>query len=337
MTAQHVWLFYALAALATALFLAGVAAHVRVWRRCAASSQLPFSGEALKGMILDAILGRRLFHGERAAGLMHLFIFWGFLTLFIGTTVLFIHHYVLSFLSGVPYQIFSLAMEIAGIFLLAGIVWALVRRYVQRVPRLERRIEDGVVPLWLLLLALSGFLVEGARLAGQQPDGTGWAFVGAWLSTLFSASTGEAVYPALWWTHALLSLSFIAVIPFTKLFHILGAPAAIYVQGAAKPAAMGMTDGAGAFDLRDAVFFDGCMRCARCFSVCPSAGAGEPFSPRDFVQAMRRRLVETHSPVGDIRFLNRQDSPIDDQVFWYCTTLKRGSWRWKKGLGSRPF
>jgi len=319
---DHVWLFYALAALATALFLTGVAAHVRVWRQCARSSELSFSGEALKRMLLDALLGRRLFRGNLAAGLMHLFIFWGFLTLFIGTAVLAVHHYVVSFLSGMPYQIFSLAMEIAGVLLVTGIIWALIRRYVQRVPRLERRIEDGVVPLWLLFLALSGFLVEGARLAAHQPDWASWSFAGAWMSSLFSASAGEAMYPFLWWTHALLSLGFIAIIPFTKLFHILGAPAAIYVQEGLTPVPRNMGDGAAQTDLRDAVFFDGCMRCGRCFSVCPSAGAGEPFSPRDFVQAMRRRLWEAHSPVGDIRFLNRDDSPLDENVFWYCTTCR---------------
>ena len=37
-------------------------------------------------------------------------------------------------------------MEVAGLTLLAGVLWALVRRYLQRVPRLERRLEDALVP-----------------------------------------------------------------------------------------------------------------------------------------------------------------------------------------------
>ncbi|MCF8145855.1 MAG: respiratory nitrate reductase subunit gamma [Deltaproteobacteria bacterium] len=319
---DHVWVFYTLAALATILFLAGLGAHVRVWRSSSGSREISFSAEALKRMILDALLGRRLFLGDWPAGLMHLFIFWGFLTLFVGTAILSIHHYAASFLAGTAYLIFSIAMDAAGLLLLAGIIWALIRRYLQRVPRLERRLEDGVVPLWLLMMVVSGFMVEGARLSAQQPEWGAWSFAGWWASSLFTVSTGETVYPSLWWLHTLLSLSFIAVIPFTKLFHILGAPTAIYFQGAAKPAILGMEDGEGGFDLGDAIFFDGCMRCGRCVAACPSAGAGEPFSPRAFVQAMRHRLWREEFPWGDIRFMSRNEDPLADDVFWYCTTCR---------------
>ncbi|VBB46632.1 putative Fe-S oxidoreductase [uncultured Desulfatiglans sp.] len=316
-----VWLFYLLAALATALFLAGMAAHVLVWKKNAGSLKIPFSKEALKRMVLDSFLGRRILHGEPAAGLMHLFIFWGFLSLFIGTTVLAVHHYLVAFLTGTTYLIFSVAMEIAGLMLLAGLLWALVRRYMQRVPRLERRLEDAVVPLWLLVVGLSGFLLEGLRLSYEQPVWGGWSFAGGWAGALFSASASEAAYPAVWWGHTLLSLSLIAVIPFTKLFHVLGAPAAVYFEGIEKPAALDIEE-AGQFDLGDTVFFDACMRCGRCVAVCPSAGAKEPFAPRDFIQAMRRSLWQTHSSFGDVRFLSRGEESDVDKNFWYCTTCR---------------
>ncbi len=319
---DHAWIFYVLAALSTVLFLAGVALHVLVWKKGVKSRGVPFSTDALKKMLLDAFLGRRLIEGDVAAGLMHLLIFWGFLVLFIGTSVLAIHHYGVSFLEGSTYLLFSLAMELAGLMLLSGIVWALIRRYLQRVPRLERRIEDALVPLWLLLMGLSGFILEGLRLSSQQPAWGSWSFVGFFLSSFFSPASAEAFYPACWWIHIFFCLSFIALIPYTKLFHILGAPAGIYFQSAAAPALLGMEDGAGEFDLGDAIFFDGCMRCGRCVAACPSAGAGEPFAPRDFVQAMRHALWQEHSPVGDIRFMSRNEEKLVDENFWYCTTCR---------------
>ncbi len=206
--------------------------------------------------------------------------------------------------------------------LLAGILWALIRRYVQRVPRLERRLEDALVPAWLLLVSLSGFMVEGLRLVSQQPPWGEWSFVGGWMGLLFSPGGAKDIYPYLWWGHALLSLCFIAAIPFTKLFHILGAPAAIYFQGSDKPVVLYVEEGAGKFDLGDSIFFDACMRCGRCVESCPSAGAGEPFAPRDFVQAMRRALWQTHFPLGDIRFLSRDDEIEVDEKLWYCTTCR---------------
>ncbi len=320
---DHVWVFYALATLSTVLFLAGIGAHILVWKKSAKSPlKISFSGDALKKMLLDAFLGRRLLQGDVPAGLMHLLIFWGFLVLFIGTSVLAIHHYVVSFLAGTPYVIFSLIMEVAGLMLLAGIIWALIRRYLQRVPRLERRLEDALVPLWLLLMVISGFLLEALRLSSLQPEWGSWSFVGWWLSGLFSPESARVFYPSCWWIHTLFCLSFIALIPYTKLFHIMGAPAGIYFQGAAKPVVLGMEEGAGEFGLGDAIFFDGCMRCGRCVAACPSAGAGEPFAPRDFVQAMRHALWQEHFPLGDIRFMSRNEETKVDENFWYCTTCR---------------
>ncbi|MBW1910679.1 MAG: 4Fe-4S dicluster domain-containing protein [Deltaproteobacteria bacterium] len=319
---EEVWIFYVLAGLATGLFLAGVAAHIRVWKKNAGSLEIPLSSEALKRTILDTFLGRRVLQGDIAAGIMHLFLFWGFLSLFIGTALLAVHEWLFLFLKGTVYLIFSLAMEVGGLMLLAGIMWALIRRYIQRVPRLERRLEDALVPAWLLLVALSGFILEGLRLASQHPLWGAWSFVGWWMGGLFSVSTAEAFYPYLWWGHTLLSLCFIAVIPFTKLFHILGAPAGIYLQGSPRSTVLAVEEGAGEFDLGDSVFFDACMRCGRCVEVCPSTGAGEPFAPRDFVQAMRHALWQEHFTLGDIRFLSRgEESKVDDWV-WYCTTCR---------------
>jgi len=319
---QDVWIFYVLAGLATGFFLAGVAAHIWVWKKSARSLEIPFSGDALKRTILDAFLGRRVLQGDIAAGIMHLFLFWGFLSLFVGTSLLAVHHYLISFLEGTAYRVFSLAMEVGGLMLLAGVIWALIRRYVQRLPRLERRLEDALVPTWLLLVGISGFMLEGLRLASQQPSWGAWSFAGAWVGGLFSAPAGEAFYPYFWWGHTLLSLSFIAVIPFTKLFHIVGAPASIYFQAFPKSTTLDIEEGAGEFDLGDSVFFDACMRCGRCVEVCPSTGAGEPFAPRDFVQEMRHGLWQEHFPLGDIRFLNRGEESEVDEKFWYCTTCR---------------
>lgn len=319
---ENVWFFYALAALATGIFLAGMVAHICVWKKSARSLEVSFSWEALKRTILDTLLGRRVLLGEIAAGIMHLFLFWGFLSLLIGTAILCVHEWFFPFLKGTIYIVFSLTMEVGGIMFLVGIIWALIRRYIQRVPRLERRLEDALVPVLLLLVALSGFILEGLRLASHHPVWGVWSFVGGWMSAPFSAVTAEALYPYLWWGHVLLSLCFIAVIPFTKLFHIVGSPASIYFQGSGKPVTLDAEEETGEFDLGDSIFFDACMRCGRCVEVCPSAGAGEPFSPRDFVQAMHRDLWQEHSPLGDIRFLSRGEKIEVDDKFWYCTTCR---------------
>lgn len=319
---EDVWIFYVLAGLAIGIFLAGMAAYIWVWKKNAGTLVVHFSRDAFKRTILDTFLGRRVLQGDIAAGMMHLFLFWGFLSLFIGTTLLIIHHYLLPFLVGTPYLVFSLAMEVGGLMLLTGILWALIRRYIQRVTRLERRWEDALLPAWLLLVGLSGFMVEGLRLAFQQPPWGEWSLMGGWMGSLFSPAAAKDLYPYLWWGHALLSLCFIASIPFTKLFHILGAPAGIYLQGSEKPVILDVEEGAAEFDLGDSIFFDACMRCGRCVQACPSTGAGEPFAPRDFIQVIRHVLWQEHFPWGDIRFLSRGEEGEVDEKFWYCTTCR---------------
>lgn len=317
-----VWLFYAFVVLAACLLFMGVFAHVKVWLKSAQKDKIAFSQQALKRTILDTFLGLRVLKGDLPAGIMHAFLFWGFVVLTLGTALLVIHEYVFPFLTGKSHLIFEVAMEIGGLILLAGILWALVRRYLQRVARLERRLEDALVPLWLLIVVLSGFVLEGVRLGSQQPSWAGWSFVGSWMAGFISQSAAESAYPFLWWGHALLSLGFLAIIPFTKLFHIFGAPATYYLyhsEQGPREISLSYEEPEEGVNIADAVFFDACMRCGRCTEKCPSTGAGEPFAPRDFVQASRRAMWKKQSSVGDIRFLTK-DSPLDSQAEWYCTT-----------------
>jgi hypothetical protein len=120
---DHAWMFYILATLATGFFLAGLGAYIRVWRKSGKSPQISFSGDALKKMILDAIMGRRVLQGHVAAGLMHLFIFWGGLIFFVGTCLWAVHHYLAPFLEGYgPSGLFR-DHGVGGLMLLATIIW----------------------------------------------------------------------------------------------------------------------------------------------------------------------------------------------------------------------
>ncbi len=71
---------------------------------------------------------------DSAAGLMHSMIYFGFLVLLGVTTVLEIDHQLpedLKFLQGRTYQAYSFVGDLAGMVFLIGVVWAIVRRYVQ--------------------------------------------------------------------------------------------------------------------------------------------------------------------------------------------------------------
>jgi Fe-S oxidoreductase/nitrate reductase gamma subunit len=327
---QHVWVFYLLAALAVGVFLFGLIIHVSVWIKGIKRQKIPFSWRGISNLFLDGVFGRRIFKGDIAAGTMHILILWGFLGLFVGTVLISVDYWLFHFLSGSVYIWYSTCLEVMGLMLMIGIVWALIRRYLQRVPRLESRIEDLTVVILLFVVVLSGFVVEGIRLAVQRPEWTKWSFGGHWVSLLFTQpQSAQSIYPYLWWVHALLSLGFIAYIPFCKLFHILAAPASIYLENQplqAIPVETRSSDDE-VFSYRDMIFFDACTRCGRCVEVCPSTGAGEPFSPRDFIVWARNNLLMKYHPLNHVTWFKDWISHRDTkkQIFepekiWHCTT-----------------
>lgn len=320
---ENTWLFYLLCAIAMLFFFIGAGSHILVWKNSSKPMSLTGIGHATGKMCLDIFSGRRLLKGDMAAGLMHFAIFWGFFILFVGTCVLSVHHYIVEFLDGGLYLWFSLLMEIGGIMLLTGILWGVSRRYIERVPRLERRLEDAIMPLWFILMVLSGFILEAARLAVFQPQWANWSFLGNWMAGLMPTATSETIYPILWWSHALLCLGFIAVICYSKMFHILGAPASIFFSSASKVAPPSLSDESGLLDVAEATFYDGCMRCGRCVAACPSSGAGEDYAPRDFVQWARTRMWQKQSSTKkDIRLWNRNGYKGGNESLWYCTTCR---------------
>ncbi len=195
---EHAWLFYFLAAVSVGFFLHGVVSRGRIWLRGARDVRLRLSGRGLRSLALDGLLGRRIFRGDLTAGLCHALILWGFLGLVVGTTLDAMDHYVVSFLSGDVYLVFSAYVDASGMMLLVGLAWAAARRYLARVPRLENRAPDLVLLLWLLAAAISGFLVEGLRLAIQQPTWGQWSFAGLAVSGAWPAPPPAAF--AAWWS-----------------------------------------------------------------------------------------------------------------------------------------
>jgi len=107
---------------------------------------------------------------DPAAGLMHSLIYFSFLVLLAVTTILEINHQLpdgLKFLEGGVYQGYSFVADVAGVALVVGCAWALVRRYVQKPYRIriKTKPEHLVGLLTLLFLGVSGFMAEAFRIA----------------------------------------------------------------------------------------------------------------------------------------------------------------------------
>ena len=107
---------------------------------------------------------------DPAAGLMHSMIYFGFLVLLGVTTVLEVDHQLpedLKFLHGHTYQAYAFVGDAAGVVFLGGVVWAIVRRYVQRPYRIriKSKVDHVLASAVFLLIAVTGFAAEMFRIA----------------------------------------------------------------------------------------------------------------------------------------------------------------------------
>jgi len=179
------WLLYGLTPLVVIAFVAGVVWRARKWALGVAEPASPSAIERLKQLIQPRVLVdfiKNAFFQWRLvpdsfSSWMHLTIFWGMVLLFLGTAIATVDQDFLNLpfdwqlLQGNIYRLFELVLDLAGVALLVGLALAAYRRYVVKPERLgpNRR----AVTRWdnfpflgiLAAIAISGFLVEGLRLA----------------------------------------------------------------------------------------------------------------------------------------------------------------------------
>ena len=291
---------------------------------------------------------------DPAAGVMHSFIYFGFLVLFVATVILEIDHQLpddLKFLHGKVYQAYAATADAFGVIFVVGIVWAIGRRYVQRPYRIriKTKPEDAVILGTFLVIGVTGFLVEGFRIAFQgRPSFEAWSFVGYSFARLvdgWSVGTLHDWHQALWITHFAAFVALLVILPTTKLRHMFPSPMNMYLRdtdrpkGAMKPLPNLMEtelDTFGASTVEDFTWkqlfdTDACTICGRCTSVCPAHATGKPLDPREIVLKVGEVMAATGDPpVSPPVGIDPDITVSADSVFeritsaelWACTTCK---------------
>jgi Fe-S oxidoreductase len=338
--------FYALAAVSTAIFAWGVWCRVRKYRTGRAAGRGPTIRAALGSRLRSIGEGASVAEGNRATGVAHFFIFWGFLVAFLATVILTIDTDVVrnvsrliaghedSFFHGTFFIVYTFAVDTLGFAFLLALVYMVVRRGVRRPWRLgysragapaggySRRamVEGDWLFLGLLLAILvTAYVLTGLRILGQHmPWFTvfspfGRVFAEAFSGLGMTARQAVSVHTVMWWVHAGLALSFIAYIPYSKAVHMLvdGVNLVATDRSAtlALPAPAVSHPGyqeISDFTWKELLDLDACTRCGRCHEVCPARAGGAPLSPRDLILDLRQ-WVDTST--GGITLLDRERRP----------------------------
>lgn len=339
-------IFYSLTIIAWAILIFAIYRRAKLWSW--GKGKEPPAGRwwnrlkaFIKYFLIDLLLHRRFFQDIYPA-IIHFSLFLGFFLLLLGTIAGSIDHYVFPFLKDRVYLVVSLILDLAGVILLLGVALAVFRRYIQRPSRLDNRLEDSLALLWLSLMAITGFLIEGARLAIPEPGGgspgSGWMPAGSLASRLFlplNQESKETWHRLLWWFHSglgLIALVYVAL-SFNRLIHILISAANVFLRplgykGALHPVNLDSDQKIGVGEVQDFTWkhlleLDACTRCGRCQDNCPAYTSNKLLSPKKVIQDLKVNwLDKANSSTSKEQEVSRELIPdtIPRQVIWDCTT-----------------
>ncbi len=324
------------------LFL-GLKKRYAMWK---IGQSAPFDFKSLLWQRIGYFIKSGVFHktilrkGEGFPGWMHFFIFWGFLILAIGTALVAIQDdftrlvFDWEYLKGDFYLGFSFILDLAGLFAIIGVLMAMWRRYVTRPQRIDdNKTDDFICLIWILAVLVTGFLVEGGRIAATKPDYEVWSFVGWYTASLYSGldQAGiEIVHRVLWYVHMIISFGLIVYIAYSRLLHIItsslnmmfrgveesprGAIAAIPDFENAEEFGVNAIEG---FTWRQIFDLDACTRCGRCQDRCPAFATEKPLSPKKFIQDLKGEWERTAAGVKNEEGII--DNVIGEETLWSCT------------------
>ncbi len=293
------------------------------------------------------VLGQRKLLQRLGPGLMHAFIFWGFVVLFptIFMALVAIVDREPSLPSGSPLGWlehqgwYALMVDLFAVLVLAGVASALWIRKVQRPARFKGS-HLGEADLILALIAgiaTTMLLWHATQIAlGLNPWPASWSPVSDALSGLFADDTAtEALERVFVWGHVLIILGFLAYLPHSKHLHIATAAINVFfgqtrARGRLEPLDFESEDeaalrfGAGTVaDLTWKQMLDSvsCTECGRCQDVCPAYATGKALSPKLLIMGIRDQLfAEGPAALAGDSLSALVPNAVTDDVVWDCVT-----------------
>ena len=297
------------------------------------------------------VAGQRKLLQRLGPGLMHAFIFWGFLVLL--TTIVEAFGEVLWRDFAIPLigrtGWLGLIQDVFTVLVIVGIGMAVYFRKVQRPDRFKgsHMEEADFILLMIMGIMLTLLGLNATKIAlGMNESPAAWTPVSNLLAQPFELMSEGAVdlfERVFLWSHILLILGFLAYIPYSKHLHIFTSSINVFFTKT-KPRGKlekldidleSMEDGdvrLGAAKVTDLTWKQvldlySCTECGRCQNVCPAWNTGKPLSPKLLVMNLRDHLFEKGPELVRAQRRGEEADPgplnpdvVEDEVVWDCTT-----------------
>ncbi|MCK4431563.1 MAG: 4Fe-4S dicluster domain-containing protein, partial [Candidatus Aminicenantes bacterium] len=221
------------------------------------------------------------------------------------------------------------------------------RRYITRPSRLNNRPDDLLSLILILLIVLTGIILEGLRISVIGKDVQTWAPVGNTLAALINITGWDnnakgLLSMIIFRVHFFLVLGIIAYIPYAKLFHIISSPINMIFRSLSPKGTLSYlnledeeaeTFGVAKieeFTWKQLMDLDACTRCGRCQDYCPAYLTEKPLSPKDIINDLKDHMHRRGPQILDARIKGTNpeeaspliNSVITEDVLWACTTCR---------------
>ncbi|MBI5731597.1 MAG: (Fe-S)-binding protein, partial [Ignavibacteriales bacterium] len=307
-------------------------------------------GERIKN-VLRIAFGQSKLLQDPIAGTIHFLIFWGFMLFLFAVIETIIQGFYTAFslhFLGPVFSAITVVQDIFGLLVIISVLWALFRRFIQRVPRLDVKGHklDAAIILFLILgvivsmfgqnithIVNSNFILADYEVRPISSQLAGLFFNGG-------NESAKVLYEVFWWAHIIIIFGFMNFLPYSKHFHVYTSIPNVYFSkiGMNKNTLkkLNLEDenvvqyGAADFEhLSWKQVLDGfaCTECGRCTASCPAAATGKKLSPREIIVSIRHRTEEKAplliKKVGEENELMQKTlvhNYISDEELWACTT-----------------
>jgi Fe-S oxidoreductase len=297
------------------------------------------------------VLGQQKLLQRLTPGLMHAFIFWGFLILL--TTIaeavgeVFDRGFAIPLIGHSGWL--GLIQDVFTVLVLLGVTMAVYIRKVQRPERFRgSHLEEAdfillmIVGIMLTLLALNGTRIAlGIAEAPKAWTPVSWLVAQAFRP--MSRHAVEVFERIFLWAHLSLVFGFLAYIPYSKHLHIFVSSINVFFSKT-KPRGKlekldidleKMEEGdvrLGAATVEDLTWKEildtySCTECGRCQNVCPAWNTAKPLSPKLLIMNLRDHLFEKGPEILEAKAKGQEYEKIplnpevvEDEVVWDCTT-----------------
>jgi Fe-S oxidoreductase len=341
-------LMYASQALGLAILIARLYQRFQVWLK-GRGGKLPFDhfGWRAARVFKHAVLQVRIAR-ERDTAIMHWLVSFSFGVLFVGMelpvidNILYARFLNSRILQGQFYPVYDLALDLCSLVALIGVLMAILRRVIRRPARLSGGAEFDLTLAMLVVVLLTGMLIQATKLAVVQPPWQVWSFASYAISRgLLAVGLGEpalrTLHLAAWVTFFLnigLIFGVFLDLPFK---HIIYAPINIFFAPFAMRGTLPIIDFGNKaaeqygisvisdFTPAQLMNGDACTECGRCTAACPATMAGTPLDPRQVILDIRAGLNRYGAQLlagekGDQGKMPIVGALTPKEAVWACTS-----------------